>query len=100
MAGPIEIDIPHDKGKAIARQKVEAGFDQLTGFLPGGRVTEKRWDGDSLFLAIEGMGQRVAARLDILDQKVHAEVDLPPALALFASKARAALANAGAKLLS
>lgn len=99
MMKPVQIDIPHSTGKAAARQRIEGGFDKLAGFVPGGKVTEHRWEGDSLFFAVEALGQRVAARLDVLEDKVHAEVDLPPALGLFAGKIRSALANAGTKLL-
>jgi hypothetical protein len=41
----------------------------------------------------------VASRLQVFDNRVHAEVDLPPMLALFASKVREKLAEKGAKLL-
>lgn len=99
MAAPVEIDIPHKLGKAAARRRIEDGFGKLANFVPGGRVTDHRWDGDALLFAVEGLGQRVAARLAIYDDRVHAEVDLPPALALFAAKLRGALSDAGTKLL-
>ena len=96
---PVHIDIPHSTGTAAARQRIEGGFQKLAGFVPGGKVFENRGEGDSLFFAVEALGQRVAARLYVLDDKVHAEVDLPPALALFAGNLRGALADTGTKLL-
>jgi hypothetical protein len=48
---------------------------------------------------VQAMGQRVASKLDVRDDHVHAEIDLPPFLALFADKIRAKLAKEGPKLL-
>jgi hypothetical protein len=99
MPDPIVIDIPHKAGRAGARAKIEQGFDQLIGIIPGGRVTEHRWEGDTLAFTVEALGQRVAARIDVLDDKVHALLDLPPTLALFASTIKAKLLESGTKLL-
>ena len=99
MSRPVAIDIPHSQGKAAARQKLENGFDKLAGFVPGGRVTEHRWNGDQLFFAVEALGQRVGATVEVMEDKVHAELDLPPAMALFASRITETLKGAGAKLL-
>ena len=49
---------------------------------------------------IVAMGQRVASRVDLHDDRVHAVVDLPPLLRLFADKIRAKLAKDGPKLLA
>jgi hypothetical protein len=45
------------------------------------------------------MGQTVASRLDLHEAHVHAEVDLPPFLALFANKIREKLQKEAPKLL-
>jgi len=96
---PIEIDLPHKLGRAAARARIEAGMGKLASFIPGGTVTEQRWDGDTLHLTVEAMAQRVGARLTVLDDKVHAVFDLPPFLALFADKIRAKLQKDAPKLL-
>ncbi|KQM65940.1 hypothetical protein ASE75_04730 [Sphingomonas sp. Leaf17] len=99
MSEPVTVDIPHKLGKAEARRRVEQGFGKLADFIPGGSVTQHAWTGDSLSFTVEGMGQRIAARLDIAEDKVHAVVDLPPFLALFADKIRGKLAKEGPRLL-
>jgi hypothetical protein len=99
MTAPIELDLPHKLGRAAARARIEQGFGKLASFIPGGQVTEHHWEGDTLSFAVEAMGQRVASRLTVLDDKVHAVFDLPPFLALFADKIRAKLAKEGPKLL-
>jgi hypothetical protein len=99
MTTPIEVDIPHKLGREGAKARMAGGLDKLASFVPGGSITEQRWDGDTLVLAIEGMGQRVGARLTVLDAHIHAAFDLPPFLAMFANKIRDKLAKDGPKLL-
>lgn len=96
---PIQIDLPHKLGRAAARARIEGGMGKLASFIPGGTVTEQRWDGDTLHLTVEAMAQRVAAHLTVLDDKVHAVFELPPFLALFADKIRAKLQKDAPKLL-
>ena len=100
MSGkPVEVDIPHKLGLAGARARVEAGFRQVADTIPGGRVTQHHWDGDSLTFAITALGQQVSSRLDIFETRVHATVDLPPLMALFAEQIRAKLAKEGTLML-
>ena len=99
MTTPIEVDIPHKLGRDAARARIEGGIGKLAGFVPGGTVSDHRWDGDTLVFAVEVMSQRIGARLTVMDDKVHAAFDLPAFLALFADKIRAKLAKDGPKLL-
>ena len=99
MNQPITVDIPHKLGKAGARAKMESGADKLASFIPGGSVTEHKWDGDNLSFVVEAMGQRVGTTMEVLEDKVHATFDLPPMLALFAGKIRDKLQRDGGKLL-
>lgn len=99
MSQPIEVDIPHKLGRETAKARISSSFGKLADFIPGGSVTQHRWTGDHLDFTVEGMGQRIAARLDVLDDKVHAAIDLPAFLALFAEPIRAKLAKEGPKLL-
>ena len=99
MSGPISVDLPHRLGKAGARARMEAGIGKLAGFVPGGTVTEHRWDGETMIIAVEAFAQRVAARMTVTETHVHAVFDLPPLLAPFAEKIRGKLARDGAGLL-
>ncbi len=99
MTQPIEVDLPHQLGVAAARQRIEGGFGKLAGFIPGGSVSEHRWDGDTLHFIVEGMGQRVTVRLDVTERNVHALFELPAFLGMFADKIRAKLQKDGPKLL-
>ena len=100
MSKPIEVDLPHQLGVAGARARIEGGFDKLAGYIPGGHVSEHRWDGDTLNFVIEGMGQRVAVRLDVTERNVHALFELPGLLGMFGEQLRAKLQKDGPKLLA
>lgn len=93
MTEPITMDIPHKYGREGVRAKLDAGVDKIAGVVPGGVVKDHRWDGDTLHFTIEGLGQRVASKVELFDDKVRATIDLPPFLALFAAKIRDKLAK-------
>lgn len=99
MSQPITVDIPHKHGKEAVRARLDKGVSRLAAMIPGGAVTDHRWEGDTLHFTVTAMGQRIASRLDLFDDRVHAVVDLPPLLSLFADKIRAKLANDGPSLL-
>ena len=99
VAGPIEITIRHSLGRDEARRRIDRGIGQLGGFIPGSRISGHSWRGDTMTVAIEAMGQRVAAQFEVLEDRVQATLDLPPLLSLLAGKFRAALGDAGMKLL-
>jgi hypothetical protein len=99
MADPVKVDIPHKLGRDAARARIAGGVGKLAEMIPGGGTVEQRWEGDTLHFSVSGMGQKIGCRLDIFEDKVHAEVDLPPMLALFAGKIRDKLASGATKLL-
>ncbi|MBR0553562.1 polyhydroxyalkanoic acid system family protein [Stakelama marina] len=99
MAEPITVDIPHKLGRDAARARLDSGIGKLADMFPGGAEVEHRWEGDVMHFTIAAMGQRVASTLQPFDDHVHAVVDLPPFLALFADKIREKLRREGPKLL-
>ncbi|ODP37722.1 polyhydroxyalkanoic acid system family protein [Sphingomonas turrisvirgatae] len=99
MPDPVIVDIPHKLGKEGARARLASGVGKIGSMIPGGGAVQERWDGDSLHFTVTAMGQTVASRLDLHDDRVHAEVDLPPFLALFAGKIREKLLKEAPKLL-
>lgn len=98
-SGPITVDIPHQLGRAAARERLDKGVNKLTSFVPGSTVTEHYWNGDTLAFTVQAMGQRIAAKLDVFDDRVRAVLDLPPMLAMLATKAKELLLDNGTKLL-
>jgi hypothetical protein len=99
MSEPVIVDIPHKLGKEGARARLASGVGKIASMIPGGGAVQERWDGDSLHFTLSALGQTVASRLDLHETHVHAEVDLPPMLALFAGKIREKLSKDGPRLL-
>ena len=99
MTDPVEVDIPHKLGREAARARIAGGIGKLESYIPGGTVTENRWDGDRLSFTVTALGQRAHATVDVLEDKAHLAVVLPPMLALFAGKIRDMLGREGPKLL-
>jgi hypothetical protein len=99
VADPIKLDIPHKLGREAAKARLSGGIGKLAEVIPGANTTAHRWEGDTLHFTVTAMGQTIASRLDVFDAKVHAEVDLPPLLALFAGKVRDKLLQVAPKLL-
>lgn len=99
MSDPIELDIAHKLGKAGARARLEAGIGRLAGMFPDGGSVTHRWQGDTMHFTVSAMGQTIASRLEVFEQRVHATVDLPPMLALFADRIRDKLQREAPRLL-
>ncbi|PKP92271.1 MAG: hypothetical protein CVT77_09610 [Alphaproteobacteria bacterium HGW-Alphaproteobacteria-16] len=99
MPEPVTVDIPHKLGREAARARIAGGVGKIGSMFPGGGTVDERWEGDTLHFTVSAMGQTVASRLEVFEDRVHAVVDLPPMLALFASKIREKLQKEAPKLL-
>jgi hypothetical protein len=99
MAQPIALDIPHTLGKEGVRQRLDGGISRITEKIPGGGHVQHRWEGDTMHFTVSAMGQAVAATATVYDDKVHAVVDLPGILGLFAGQVKAVIEREAPKLL-
>ncbi|UUL81683.1 polyhydroxyalkanoic acid system family protein [Sphingomonas qomolangmaensis] len=100
MTDPVTVDIPHSLTQADVRAKMDGGITKLAGMFPGGSVVDHRWEDDrTMTFTVSALGQRVASRVELLEGRVRATIDLPPMLALFADKLRSKLAKDGPGLL-
>ena len=99
MGTPIALDIPHSLGKAGVRARLAGGIGRIGDKIPGGAQVTHRWEGDTLHFTVNAMGQAIASKATVFDKHVHAEVDLPGLLAIFAAPIRAAIQSEAPKLL-
>ncbi len=100
MAETIKVDIPHKLSREAARTRIEESFGKLRQDMLGGMVKfEDVWTADHLDFRARVMGQSVTGRLDVLDDAVHVEVDLPVFLAAIAEKLKGRLRKEGQVLL-
>lgn len=99
MTHPIEVDLPHNLGKDEARHRIANNVHKLQEHIPGGAEVRSGWAGDQLNLDVAAMGQSVTATIDVLEDKVHLKVLLPPMLGMFSSIIQGALERKGSVLL-
>ncbi|EZP54641.1 MULTISPECIES: polyhydroxyalkanoic acid system family protein [unclassified Sphingomonas] len=99
MSAPIEVNIPHSLGKAAVRDRLDGGIGKIGRLIPGGAGVEHRWEGDTMHFTVTAMGQAIGCRATVSDSNVHAVVDLPGFLGLFAGKIRDVIQAEGPKLL-
>lgn len=100
MPDPIALDIPHKLGKAAVRDRLDRGIGKIGSAVPGGGQVRHAWTGDTMTFTISAMGQTMNCTATVFDDNVHAVVDLPPMLGLFAVKIRDALRRELPKLLT
>ena len=100
MAETIKIDIPHKLSRELARQRIAEGFGKMRDQAIGNMVKfEDVWTGDRLDFRAKMLGQTVVGRLDVLENSVHVELDLPGFLAAIANKVKGKIAQGGQILL-
>jgi putative polyhydroxyalkanoate system protein len=99
MAKPVTVNIPHTLGKAEARRRIEQGFGSIQQGLAGMLSAKQTWQGDRLSFEAAGLGQTLGGRLDVLDDSVQIQIDLPEMLAALADTILAKLKQRTQKLL-
>jgi hypothetical protein len=99
MSAPIELNIPHTLGKDPVRQRLDGGIGKIGRMIPGGAQVDHRWEGDTMHFSVAAMGQTIGCRATVSDTNVHAIVDLPGFLGLFAGKIRDVIQQEAPKLL-
>ncbi len=100
MSKPLVVSIPHSLGRAEATRRLQKGlvearqkFGSVVGFV------DETWTGDHLDFKVAAMGQTIGGRLDVADEAVRLEVDLPLILSVFAEKAKPMIQRQGTLML-
>ncbi len=73
---PLIVSVPHSLGKVEAQRRLKAGFESLSasGML---MVEQQAWSGNDLRFQLSAMGHRVPGKLEVRDDAVQLELDLP-----------------------
>jgi len=96
----ITVSIPHKLSRLKARRRIETGFAKILRPVPGGTGTcSERWDEDRLIFEVGAMGQTISGVVDVLDDAVQMEIELPGMLGLIAGALKNRLQSAGQLLL-
>jgi putative polyhydroxyalkanoate system protein len=100
MSKPLIVSIPHQHGKAEATRRLRDGMGQLKSQF-GDKLAsiEQRWEGDRMNFNVGAMGQTVTGHVDVMDDSVRVEVNLPWLLQMVANKAKTLIQKQGTLML-
>src|SRR5579864_9115567 len=100
MSAPLIVSIPHRLGREQASRRLKVGLKRTITSVPVPQIDEERWEGDRLFFGVRALGQAASGRLDVGEDYVRLEVNLPWLLQRFAKAAQVAIKNRGSLLLT
>jgi Putative polyhydroxyalkanoic acid system protein (PHA_gran_rgn) len=100
MSKPLVVSIPHRLGKAEAVRRLKSGLASAqSDFKHIFTVQEETWVGDSLTFRISALGQSASGMIDVREDHVLMEVQLPWLLHQIAEKAQGLIRKRGQLLL-
>ncbi len=100
MTEPLVISIPHRLGRQEARRRLDSGINRLRPELAQYvNALDMDWQGDRLNFQARALGQTITGRLDVLDDSVHLEIDLPWMLRLVTEMIAPQIRSRGRELL-
>ena len=99
MSRQIVVSLPHRLGKAEALRRLKASFsDAQSGGGPLFAV-KNQWSGDHLDFRASMLGQTTTGTVDVAEDHVRLEVQLPWLLSMLANKAKALVEKQGKLML-
>ena len=99
MAEPFVVTISHSLGKEEALRRLRPGFTKVAAALPILTVEDETWVGDRLQFRISALSQTATGTMDVGDNVVRVELQLPWLLQRFAENIRASIESRGRILL-
>ena len=100
MGKPLTVTIPHSLGAAQARQRISQGVESLRQQYAS-QITRAdiAWQGDRAELQVGALGQTINARVDVREDHLLIEVDLPWLLQRLTQPVERFLTRVGAETL-
>jgi hypothetical protein len=100
MTKPVVVQIPHRLGKEEAVRRLKAGFGRAgTAFGSQFVVLEENWSDQRLDFRATVLGQATGGAIDVADDHVRIELQLPWLLGMIAEQAKALIEKQGQLLL-
>jgi hypothetical protein len=94
------VSIPHSLGKAEATRRLQTGISRLKQQFSGQIASfDEEWAEDRMSFRVGAMGQTVLGHLDVGEDAVRVEVELPWILAVVAEKAKNFIQKQGTLML-
>jgi len=87
MAKPLIVSIPHRLGREEATRRLKSGLGHVrTNFGTHLQILEETWSGERLTFRVSALGQAAGGNIDVADDHVRLEVQLPWLLAVIVEK--------------
>jgi Putative polyhydroxyalkanoic acid system protein (PHA_gran_rgn) len=100
MPQPVVVTIPHQLGKAEAKRRLQSGFHNVRSNVGESFMMLKdSWAEDHLDFQASLLGQSTTGSVDVAEDHVRLEVQLPWVLALLANKAKVLVEKQGRLML-
>jgi Putative polyhydroxyalkanoic acid system protein (PHA_gran_rgn) len=99
MSQPIVVSIPHRLGKAEAMRRLKASFSDAQSSGAGFFLFPKQGSGDQLSFPPSVLGQSTTGTVDVAEDHVRLEVQLPWLLSMLANKAKVLVEKQGKLML-
>jgi len=100
MSQPLIVSIPHRVGRQEAKRRLDRGIGRLRPEL-GALLSslDYGWDGDTLNFNASAMWQTITGRIDVLDDAVRVEIELPWIMSLLSDRITKQVRGRGLALL-
>ncbi|MBV7265097.1 polyhydroxyalkanoic acid system family protein [Erythrobacter ani] len=97
----MRVNLPHDLGKEEVRKRMRERSHEIAGYFPPGMATIKTsWpDDDQMDLVVTAVGQRIEGAVEVYDDEVVIEMNLPAMLGFLRGTLEHAVRTQGTKLL-
>ena len=100
LSKPLVVSIPHRLGREEAARRIKSGLTAArTNYSAFLSINEETWSGDRLAFNLSAVGQSAVGFIDVADDHVRLEVELPWLLAVIAEKLTPAIRKEGTLML-
>ncbi|MEM9310292.1 MAG: polyhydroxyalkanoic acid system family protein, partial [Pseudomonadota bacterium] len=99
---PMRVRLPHQLDRAEVRRRLDERKGEIVTYFPEGMATlESGWQGeDHLDFTVAVAGQRIGGAIDIGDDHVEIEIDLPFILSFLRPTIERSMRKEGTRLLT
>jgi hypothetical protein len=98
LSRPLIVSIPHRLGREEAARRIKSGLSAAN-YSALLTIHEETWSGDRLAFNLSALGQSAVGFIDVADDHVRLEVQLPWLLAVMAEKLTPAIRKEGTLML-
>ncbi len=101
MSKPLNVSIPHKLGREEAKRRLKSRIGELSGHIPGGAADVRtNWPTeDRMHLDVEAMGQTVSTVLDVEENAIRLQMQLPAMLSFMSGAIEKAIRKKGGEIL-